>query len=449
MSLIASVPSSLRGLVRSSLIAAVLPLMVGCGAAESADEGVDSRDDALNPRYGVDYAWARPAPSHLKAEGYTFAARYLSYDTTGKNLSKTEANELKAAGIDVVANWEWGADDALDGYARGVEHAKAAEAQATAAGMPAGRPMYFSVDFDATPGQQAAINAYMDGVASVIGRSRTGAYGGYYVIKRLFDAGKITWGWQTYAWSGGQWDPRAQVRQVQNGIEGGQLDKDEAVATDFGQWGASGGGNPPPAPPPSSDCSVHSDGRLHCDNTDNAAMHSATNAESSVVNHLRTTYSWFDCWATGELHAGGNHTWYHTLGDDNGNWGYVPAVDLHTSSSFDANPSAHGLKQCSTPKPLPANCDMHSDGKLHCVNSAHAAMYKSTNFSSGVVNHLETTNSWFKCWGTGALHAGGNHTWYYTLGDDNGNWGWVPAVDLDTPSSFDANPNVYGLPHCN
>ena len=48
--------------------------------------------------------------------------------------------------------------------------------------------------------------------------TRTGAYGGYYVIKRAFDAGKITWGWQTYAWSGGQWDARAQFRQTSNGI---------------------------------------------------------------------------------------------------------------------------------------------------------------------------------------------------------------------------------------
>jgi hypothetical protein len=444
-----SLHPSLRRLAFLSLLAAALPLVSGCGAEADDMEDVDARDDAINARYGVDYAWARPSPAHLKSEGYTFAARYLSYDKTGKNLSAAEASSLRAAGIDIVANWEWGADDALDGYQRGVEHAKEAEAQAIAAGMPAGRPIYFSVDFDATSGEQAAIDAYMDGVASVIGRSRTGAYGGYYVIKRLFDHGKITWGWQTYAWSGGQWDSRAQLRQIQNGIEGGQLDKDMAVAADFGQWGASGGGqNPPPSPPPASGCGVQNDGKLHCGNTANAAMHSVANSESPVVNHLRTTTSWFDCWGKGELHAGGNTTWYHTLGDDNGNWGWVPAVDLKTSDTFDANPSAHGLKQCALPA-LPSNCNVHADGKLYCVNTAHAAMYKSTNTGSGVVNHLETTNSWFKCWGTGALHSGGNTTWYFTLGDDNGNWGWVPAVDLSTPNSFDANPSAYGLAHCN
>jgi hypothetical protein len=239
--------ASLRALTGLGLLVAALPLVVGCAVGPDSTEGVDTRDDALSPTFGVDYSWARPSPAHLKSEGYTFVSRYLSYDTSGKNLTPGEANALKAAGLDIVVNWEQGGDDALDGYQRGVQHAQAAEAQAHADGMPAGRPIYFSVDFDAQPSQQGAINAYMDGVASVIGRSRTGAYGGFHLIQRLFDQGKIAWGWQTYAWSGGKWDPRAQVRQIQNGIENGSCDKDQAIAADFGQWGAT---QAPPLPPP-------------------------------------------------------------------------------------------------------------------------------------------------------------------------------------------------------
>ena len=102
--------------------------------------------------------------------------------------------------------------------------------------MPEGRPIYFGVDFDAAASQQGTINAYFDGAISVLGKQRVGAYAGYYVIKRLFDAGKITWGWQTYAWSGGKWDSRAQLRQVKNGvvIAGGDCDIDEARAR--GLW---------------------------------------------------------------------------------------------------------------------------------------------------------------------------------------------------------------------
>jgi hypothetical protein len=210
---------------------------VACGGTNGQGESVDTQSAAVTTSTGVDYSWYRPSPSSLKSDGYAFVCRYLSHDTTGKNLSKSEADALIAAGLNVVDNWEDSATDALSGYDLGVSDAKDAQAQASADGAPSTRPIYFSVDFDATPGEETAINAYFDGVASVIGVDRTGAYGGYYVIQRLFDAGKIKWGWQTYAWSGGQWDSRAQLRQVQNGIAGGEMDEDQSEAADYGQWG--------------------------------------------------------------------------------------------------------------------------------------------------------------------------------------------------------------------
>ena len=190
---------------------------------------------------GVDYSWGRPSPAVTAASGYSFVCRYVSYDTTGKSLSASEAQALIAAGLNIVLVWENSSSEALNGYATGAQSARDAQAMASACGMPAGRPIYFAVDFDATPGQQAAIDSYFDGVASVLGYGRTGAYGGYYPIQRLFNDGKITWGWQTYAWSGGQWDSRAQLRQTLNGItvDGADCDLDEAWAADYGQWGAS------------------------------------------------------------------------------------------------------------------------------------------------------------------------------------------------------------------
>ncbi|HEY6459912.1 MAG TPA: DUF1906 domain-containing protein [Polyangiaceae bacterium] len=221
------------------MLAGAVVAVAGCGGGGgSPGELTGEQSSADSTQNGVDYSWDRPSPSSLKSDGYKFVCRYLSHDTTGKNLSKSEADALIAEGIGVVSNWEDSSTDALSGYDLGVSDAKAADSQDSADGAPSTRPIYFSVDFDATPGDQTAINAYFDGVASVIGLDRTGAYGGYYVIQRLFDAGKIKWGWQTYAWSGGQWDSRAQLRQVQNGIAGGQMDLDQAVADDFGQWGA-------------------------------------------------------------------------------------------------------------------------------------------------------------------------------------------------------------------
>jgi hypothetical protein len=93
-------------------------------------------------------------------------------------------------------------------------------------------------------------------------------------------------------------------------------------------------------------CSVHGDGRLFCNNTPGAAMRATPHLSSAVVNHLRTSFSFFECWGTGDRHAGGNTTWYRTIGDDNSNRGWIPAVDLSTTSAFDSNPSAHGLAHC-------------------------------------------------------------------------------------------------------
>ena len=44
-------------------------------------------------------------------------------------------------------------------------------------------------------------------------KSRTGAYGGVRPISYLFSTGRIGYGWQTYAWSGGAWDGRAKLEQ--------------------------------------------------------------------------------------------------------------------------------------------------------------------------------------------------------------------------------------------
>lgn len=185
---------------------------------------------------GVDYAWSHPGGAALEAAGKAFACRYLSPDST-KNITRTEADDLAAHGIWAVVVWEATTNRALGGKTAGIADAKTAVTQATAAGMPSSRPIYFAVDFDATAGQQAAINAYLDGAASVIGKSRVGIYGGYYPVKRALDAGHATWAWQTIAWSGGQWDPRAVIRQgAQKTINGVSCDLNTATADDYGQW---------------------------------------------------------------------------------------------------------------------------------------------------------------------------------------------------------------------
>lgn len=95
-----------------------------------------------------------------------------------------------------------------------------------------------------------------------------------------------------------------------------------------------------------SSCSVAADKKLYCGNKPNVALHERPTAGSPVVNTLRSTHSWFECWFPGQMHSGGNTTWYWTLGDDNRARGFVPASALETSAELDQNPTAAGLVRC-------------------------------------------------------------------------------------------------------
>lgn len=197
--------------------------------------------------YGLDFSWARPSPAQLADDGYAFVCRYLSRDAS-KSLSATEAAGYIANGLAVVSNWEDYAQAPLDGWDQGLADAHAAVAQHAACGGGPDDPIYFSVDFDVAPSQYAAVVSYMRAINGVIGVARTGAYGGYYVIQRLFDDGLIAYGWQTFAWSYGSWDPRAQLRQisVNDDYYGSAVDTNEAWSAAYGGWGQA---TPPSAPP--------------------------------------------------------------------------------------------------------------------------------------------------------------------------------------------------------
>jgi len=190
---------------------------------------------------GIDYAFfPHPSIAAMNGAGVKFACRYISTnpanDTSGKNLLPGETRTLLGAGFQIVVVVEEGASYMLGGHSAGVTAAKHADAVVKALGMP-GIPVYIAADFDATPAQQAPINACLDGFASVVGRDRTGLYGGFWPVSRAFDAGKCRYGWQTIAWSGGQWDHRAHIRQgLSFSLGGASVDHDQAIYADFGQW---------------------------------------------------------------------------------------------------------------------------------------------------------------------------------------------------------------------
>lgn len=199
---------------------------------------------------GLDYAFgSHPSITSLKAYGAGFVGRYVSAasnDANGKNLTLAEKNALLAGGMAIILFFENAANRMLGGKAAGIADAEFFDAKVKALGMP-GAVGYFGADFDATQAQQAPINAYLQGVASVIGIKRTGLYGGFYVVERALNAGLASFTCQTLAWSGGQWDSRASIRQgLSVTVDGVSCDPDTSMVHDFGQWPRPV--SPPPAP---------------------------------------------------------------------------------------------------------------------------------------------------------------------------------------------------------
>lgn len=187
---------------------------------------------------GLDYAGSSPGAAAVKAAGFSFVARYLSR-YSAKTIKKPEYDDMTGNGVGVVLVFEDYANQALNGYAQGVSDAQVALAQANALGWPADRPIHFAVDFDIAPDQKPVAGEYMKGVASVIGLSRTGAYGGYWWIKYCDENNLAAPNarWQAVAWSGGMIHPTATLFQQLAGtnVNGTDCDINQQLKADFGQ----------------------------------------------------------------------------------------------------------------------------------------------------------------------------------------------------------------------
>lgn len=166
-------------------------------------------------------------------------------------MQASEVRALKLAKMGLVLVYEFDSHRALHGKAAGVADAKTAQAQLNALGLKTA-PVYFAVDFDATPGDQAAINQYLMGAASVLGWQRVGVYGSYWVVSRALAAKVCKYGWETYAWSGTNVDSKAHLFQYKNGqrVGGVSVDLDRALQADFGDALAAPAPAPKPVPKP-------------------------------------------------------------------------------------------------------------------------------------------------------------------------------------------------------
>lgn len=185
---------------------------------------------------GLDYSYGRPGGKLLVDKEISFVARYLSVNPL-KNITTSEILDLKLFGIDIVLIWESTARRPMAGFNGGISDAKRALTLATKLGFSDNKVLYFACDDDFRVSEQPIINQYFSGISSVLNKNQIGAYGGYWVIKRLFDQKLINYGWQTTAWSGGNWDPRIHIKQVLYNQQFGNAscDVNYAVKDDYGQ----------------------------------------------------------------------------------------------------------------------------------------------------------------------------------------------------------------------
>lgn len=182
------------------------------------------------PPDAVDFSYDRVSGAVLKARGIKLAMRYLSHDER-KNLTHAEALDLLAHGVSIGPNWESRAGRAREGYAAGVDDGRDSGDLADSIGIPHGVAIIFSADFDAQPGEYAAVLAYLKGcVAGLAGRYKVGVYASFGLIEYLNRKG-FTIDWQTYAWSGNQLSPAADLYQYLNSqsINGAAVDYDKII----------------------------------------------------------------------------------------------------------------------------------------------------------------------------------------------------------------------------
>jgi peptidoglycan hydrolase-like protein with peptidoglycan-binding domain len=165
-----------------------------------------------------------------KDSGVVFAVRYLKRGDLGwqskKELTVEEFGAAKAEDVRLAFFYEESERTPTEGAAAGIRHAnEAAKALADLGLDPTDQPVIYATDFDA---KLEEVIAYYYTLKSILGVKNVWAYGGYFLVRDLFDAGVISGACQTIAWSkmdpstGQQsydsdavlvWEDRAQLRQ--------------------------------------------------------------------------------------------------------------------------------------------------------------------------------------------------------------------------------------------
>lgn len=243
---------------REALRFAAAPLLLSLGAGAGG-----ARAHAASVQL-IDFAERRIPPSEIVAAGYAGVVNYVSQSRPGANfeakpLTRDYADALRAAGLHIVSNFQYGKpgwpdpSDFTRGFDGGVADARTAMQLHAAAGGPDSAPIFFSVDDDINADTWNGVAVqWFRGLNSALGVERTGIYGHAQVCGWAIRDGVIghsssaghRWAWQTRSWSHGEREAAAVLYQtVVNSpgnpgplLGGINVDVDDVLAADYGQW---------------------------------------------------------------------------------------------------------------------------------------------------------------------------------------------------------------------
>ncbi|MDT5221347.1 MAG: hypothetical protein QOF15_3452 [Mycobacterium sp.] len=228
--------------------AAAAPGLVSLGAAAAALRAAPVSAGSLGTL--LDYAAGVIPAGQIKAAGAVGAIRYVSDRRPGgawmlgKPIQLAEARDLHGGGLKIVSCYQFGkgnTSDWLGGAAAGMQHAKRGLELHTAAGGPAGAPIYASIDDDPSLEQyRNQIVPYLRSWESVVGHQRTGVYANSKTIEWAVHDGLGAYFWQ-HNWGSpkGYAHPAAHLHQVEidkRTVGGVGVDINEILKPEFGQW---------------------------------------------------------------------------------------------------------------------------------------------------------------------------------------------------------------------
>ena len=228
--------------------ASATPALIGLGVAAGSLCAPPAAADGLGVM--LDYAAGVIPANQIRAAGALGSIRYVSDRRPGgswmlgKPMQLSEARDLNQNGLKIVSCYQYGKESSADwlgGQSAGVEHARRGWQLHTAAGGPAGAPIYASIDDDPSYEQyKQQVAPYLRALESVIGHQRTGVYANSKTIDWALQDGLGSYFWQ-HNWGSprGYTHPAANLHQVEidkRNVGGVGVDINNICKPQFGQW---------------------------------------------------------------------------------------------------------------------------------------------------------------------------------------------------------------------